>query len=196
MFIIDEDTGQLQPVVGFNHEGQTTFSVVIEVSDGQGGTARLPVTITVTDEAEPPAAPAAPTVTAMSTTRLLVAWTAPENSGPPISDYDVQYRVANSGGAFTDAGYDGTDTTTTLAGLQPDTAYEVYVRAHNDEGTSGWSDPGTGRTDKRPLVAPVLADQTATAGTPFRYQFAAVDPPGAYAATQADGTGAAGVAGL
>ena len=188
-FIIDANTGQLQPVVGFNHEGQTTFSVVIQVSDGQGGTARLPVTIVVTDEAEPPDVPDAPTVTGVSPTGLAVAWTAPANLGPPISDYDVQYRVADSGGAFTDAGYDGTGTAATLDGLSPDTAYEVYVRAHNDEGTSGWSAPGADRTDKRPLVAPVLADQTATAGTPFRYQFAAVDPPGAYAATQADGTG-------
>ena len=188
-FTIDATTGQLQPVVGFNHEGQTTFSVVIQVSDGQGGTARLPVTITVTDEAEPPDAPDAPTVTGVSPTGLAVAWSAPANLGPPISDYDVQYRVVGSGVAFIDAGYEGTGTTATLAGLLPDTVYEVYVRAHNDEGTSAWSDPGTSRTDKRPLVAPVLDDQMATAGTPFRYQFAAVDPPGAYAATQADGTG-------
>ena len=186
-FVLD-NTGQLQPVVGLDHEGQTTFEVIVEVSDGQGGSARLPVTITVTDEAEPPGTPDAPTVTGTSPTSLAVAWTAPVNSGPPISDYDVQYRVADSGVAFTDAGYDGIATATTLTGLQPDTAYEVYVRAHNDEGVSPWSNRGTGRTDKRPLVAPVLEDQTATAGTPFSYQFAAAESPVDYAATRADGT--------
>ena len=187
-FIIDADTGQLQALGGFDHESQATYELIVAVSDGQGGTALLPVVITVTDEAEPPATPDAPAVDAVSTTGLVVAWTAPDNPGPPISDYDVQYRLAGSGVAFTDAGYEGTGTTTTLEGLQPDTAYEVHVRAHNDEGTSDWSAPGTGATDQPPLDAPVLDDQTAAAGTPFRYQFAAVAQAVDYHATRADGT--------
>ena len=186
-FIIDAD-GQLQALGGFDHESQETYELIVAVSDGQGGTVLLPVVITVTDEAEPPATPAAPAVNATSTTGLVVAWTAPDNPGPPISDYDVQYRLAGSGVAFTDAGYEGTGTTTTLEGLQPDTAYEVHVRAHNDEGTSDWSAPGTGATDQPPLDAPVLDDQTAAAGTPFRYQFAAVAQAVDYYATRADGT--------
>ena len=186
-FIIDAD-GQLQALGGFDHESQATYELIVAVSDGQGGTVLLPVVITVTDEAEPPAAPAAPAVNATSTTGLAVAWTAPENPGPPISDYDVQYRLAGSGVAFTDAGYEGTGTTTTLEGLQPDTAYEVHVRAHNDEGTSDWSAPGTGATDQPPLDAPVLDDQMAAAGTPFRYQFAAVPQAVDYYATRSDGT--------
>ena len=35
-------------------------------------------------------------------------------------------------------------------------AYEVQVRAHNDEGTSPWSAPGTGRTHEN--TAPVFID--------------------------------------
>ena len=186
-FIIDAD-GQLQALGGFDHESQATYELIVAVSDGQGGTVLLPVVITVTDEAEPPATPAAPAVNATSTTGLVVAWTAPDNPGPPISDYDVQYRLAGSGVAFTDAGYEGTGTTTTLEGLQPDTAYEVHVRAHNDEGTSDWSAPGTGATDQPPLDAPVLDDQMAAAGTPFRYQFAAVPQAVDYYATRSDGT--------
>ena len=188
-FTIDADTGQLQVLDELDHERQATYELIVAVSDGQGGMALLPVVITVTDEAEPPATPDAPAVNAVSTTGLAVAWTAPENLGPPISDYDVQYRLAGSGVAFTDAGYDGTGTTTTLEGLQADTAYEVHVRAHNDEGASPWSAPGTGMTDQLPLEAPVLEDQTATAGMPFRYQFAAVAQAVDYQATLADGIG-------
>ena len=188
-FTIDADTGQLQVLDELDHERQATYELIVSVSDGQGGMALLPVVITVTDEAEPPATPDAPAVNAVSTTGLAVAWTAPENLGPPISDYDVQYRLAGSGVAFTDAGYDGTGTTTTLEGLQADTAYEVHVRAHNDEGASPWSAPGTGMTDQLPLEAPVLEDQTATAGMPFRYQFAAVAQAVDYQATLADGIG-------
>ena len=188
-FTIDADTGQLQVLDELDHERQATYELIVAVSDGQGGMALLPVVITVTDEAEPPATPDAPAVNAVSTTGLAVAWTAPENLGPPISDYDVQYRLAGSGVAFTDAGYDGTGTTTTLEGLQADTAYEVHVRAHNDEGASPWSAPGTGTTDQLPLEAPVLEDQTATAGMPFRYQFAAVAQAVDYQATLADGIG-------
>ena len=188
-FIIDADTGQLQVLGGFDHESQATYELIVAVSDGQGGKALLPVIITVTDEAEPPNVPDAPAVSTVSTTGLAVAWTAPANPGPPISDYDVQYRLAGSGVAFTDAGYDGTGTTTVLDGLQVDTAYEVHVRAHNDEGASPWSAPGTGMTDQHPLAAPVLDDQMATAGAPFSYQFAAVDQAAGYYATRADGTG-------
>ena len=188
-FALDADSGQVRTKAALDYESRTTYAVIVEVSDDQGGTARQPVAITVTDEDEPPATPDAPTVTGTSPTSLAVAWTAPATAGrPPISDYDVQYRLADSGNAYTNAGFDGTGTTATLDGLQPDTAYEVQVRAHNDEGTSDWSALGTGTTDKRPLEAPVLEDQTATAGTPFSYQFVAAEPPVDYEATRADGT--------
>ena len=156
-FALDADSGQVRTLAALDYESRTTYAVVVEVSDGLGGTTRQPVTITVTDENEPPDAPDAPMVTATSSKSLAVAWTAPLNVGrPPIDDYDVQYRVANSGDAYTDAGFDGTATTTTLEGLRPGTAYEVQVRAHNDEGTSPWSAPGTGRTHEN--AVPTFAD--------------------------------------
>ena len=50
--------------------------------------------IEVDDRDEPPSAPARPTVraTEKSSTSLDVSWNAPENTGPPITGYDVQYR--------------------------------------------------------------------------------------------------------
>ena len=185
-FALDADSGQVRTLAALDYETQTTYAVVVEVSDSEGGTARLPVTIGVTDENEPPAAPDAPTVTAASKTSLAVAWTAPSTVGrPPVSDYDVQYRVADSGGAFADAGYDGTGTTTVLDGLQPDTAYEVQVRAHNDEGVSDWSALGTGRTDAN--IAPAFAGG-GSVSREVAENTAADQPIGApVAATDADG---------
>ena len=146
-FALDADSGQVRTLAALDYESRTTYAVIVEVSDGQGGTAQRPVTIAVTDEDEPPNAPDAPTVTGTSSMSLVVAWTAPATAGrPSVSDYDVQYRLADSGAAFADLGYDGTGTMTALDGLQPGTAYEVQVRAHNDEGTSDWSVSGTGRT--------------------------------------------------
>ena len=96
---------------------------------------------------EPPDAPDAPTVTAATLTSLTVRWQAPANAGrPPISDYDLQYRAAGSQDAFTDADFDGTDTTATLSGLTPATTCEVQVRVRNHEGTSPWSRSGLGTT--------------------------------------------------
>ena len=157
-FALDADSGQVRTLAALDYETRTTYAVIVEVSDGQGGTARQPVTIVVTDENEPPDAPDAPTVTAVSSTGLSVVWTAPSTVGrPPVSDYDVRYRLANSGAVFTDAGYDGTGTATSLAGLRPDRAYEVQVRAHNDEGVSAWSDLGAGTTDAN--AAPVFTEE-------------------------------------
>ena len=97
---------------------------------------------------EPPGKPAAPTVHAADTdgdTSLAISWTVPANTGPPISDYDVQYRAGSSGG-FADANYNGVGHATSIANLQPDTLYEVQVRARNAEGVGDWSDSGSGQT--------------------------------------------------
>ena len=105
-------------------------------------TATQTFTITVTDVAEPPSAPSAPMVTAATATptQLSVSWSAPTNTGPAITDYDVQYRTTGPpAGTWQDAGFDGTGTSTTLTGLTPGTSYQVQVRATNAEGTGSWS---------------------------------------------------------
>ena len=105
--------------------------------------------MTVTDvDGEAPGAPAAPTVSSASVSSVTAAWAAPANAGPPITDYDYRYRVKTPQGSWTEV----TNTTitalsATITGLAEDTEYEVQVRATNDEGTSGWSDPGSASTD-------------------------------------------------
>ena len=124
-----------------------TYVVEVTATSGAGErvkTATQTITVTVTDvNTEAPGQPAAPTVAAASATSLTVTWIAPDNAGPAITDYDVQYRAGNSGD-WSDAGHTGTATTATLTGLSENTSYEVQVRATNDEGTGDWSDSGSG----------------------------------------------------
>ena len=135
--------------------------MTVSVADGEGGTDTIGVTISVTDESEPPDAPGAPTVAATSgtTDSLDVSWSAPDTTGrPAISDYDVQYRKSGDT-AWTDHAHTGTSTTTTIGSLDSGTTYQVQVRATNAEGTSGWSATGTGSTDNS---APAFASDTTT----------------------------------
>ncbi|MDE2887995.1 MAG: fibronectin type III domain-containing protein [Gemmatimonadota bacterium] len=144
-FTIRSNNGQLMTGSGetYNYETKDSYSVTVRAQDGKGGSATIAVTISLTDESEPPGRPIAPTVTASSNS-LSMRWTAPANSGPAISGYDVQYRAA--GGSFTDWPHTGASTTTSITGLTANTRYEVQVRATNDEGTGDWSPSGSGTT--------------------------------------------------
>ena len=144
--------GQIQTKSGvtYDHEAKGTYTVTVTASDGTAS-AVATVTISVTDEDEPPAAPAAPTVSAVSgsTTSLLVSWTAPANSGKPdIASYDLQYREGTSG-SFTDGPQNVTGTSSTITGLTAGTLYQVQVRATNAEGDSAWSTAGSGTTNSQ-----------------------------------------------
>ena len=67
----------------------------------------------------------------------------------------MQYREGDSGN-FTSWPHTGTGTTATITGRSPDTSYEVQVRATNAEGTSNWSNSGTGSTGANGL--PIFTD--------------------------------------
>ena len=123
-------------------------------------TAKQTITVTVTDkDDEAPGQPAAPTIAEATLNSLKVTWAVPANTGPEITDYDVQYKASGDDG-FTDAEYDGTDLTMTLTNLKPGTSYEVQVRAKNDEGTGVWSDSGEGMTIEN--QAPVFSEGEST----------------------------------
>ncbi len=166
-FVIDPASGQIRVATGavLDYEARSSYSVTLTVTDGKDAAGAtdpaiddtVTVTITVLNVNEPPAAPAAPAVTpaaAAPTTTLDVTWTAPANHGRPvIGDYDVQYRVAGTGG-WQNQLFHGPGTATTLTGLQPDTSYEVQVRAANIEGIGPWSAAGTGTTQAVPTPTP------------------------------------------
>ena len=139
-FRVVSTSGQLQTMadIMYDYETKSSYSVTVRVEDGQGGSAIIDVPITLTDETEPPGKPDAPAVTTSTLNSLALEWTAPTNSGPAITDYDVQYK--ESGGEFADWEHIGTGLTTTITNLKRNASYEVQVRAHNAEGTSDWSD--------------------------------------------------------
>ena len=150
-FNIDASSGQIQTKAGvtYDHELQPEYSVTVKADDGNGGTDTIAVTIDIADVDEPPSAPDAPTVSAVSgtTDSLLVGWSAPDNSGKPdIEFYDLQYRKGTTGN-WIDGPQDETGTSATISGLDEDSAYQVQVRATNDEGDGAWSSPGSGSTN-------------------------------------------------
>ena len=125
------------------------YIVVVEVRSGEGERERRgsrAIRVRVSDEEEPPGAPAAPVVTPEGSDSLQVSWREPENRGPEITDYEVRYREGGEAG-YSDGGHEGTGLEVRLSGLEEGTVYEVQVRAVNQEGMSEWSEPGEGRTD-------------------------------------------------
>ena len=103
---------------------------------------------------------------------LTVSWSAPDNAGPAIDDYDYRHRTTSPQGTWTEV--TGTAITTlsaTIGSLAENTSYDVQVRATNDEGTGDWSDSGSGTTDAN--AAPAFsssstfdaAENQTTAGT-------------------------------
>ena len=157
-FSIDAATGALTFALAPNFEiptdddGNNTYVVVVRATSGTDDrvkTADQTITVTVTDVGgEAPGVPAAPTVVSTGASSVAVSWTGPVNAGPPVTDYDYQYRVKTPQGSWTEV----TDTpitapSATIAQLAEDTEYEVQVRATNAEGTSDWSESGSGSTD-------------------------------------------------
>ena len=114
-----------------------------------------------------PAAPAPPTVSTTAGTSLTVNWTAPASTVPAITDYDVEYRRTGDTD-WTSHAHTGTALTTTITtGIVRGASYQARVRATNAEGTSGWSNAGSGHTG----AAQVESAETNEAGTEVRATF-------------------------
>ena len=145
-FAIDDTSGQVTTLgnVDYDFESQPRYGLTAVASDPAGGTAHIAVSVVVTDVDEPPGAPGTPEAASAASTSLAVRWTAPVNTGPPIQDYDLEYR--EFGGDFVDAVYDGAATSFRITGLTRATTYQVRVRATNPEGTGPWSAHGSVRT--------------------------------------------------
>lgn len=195
-FGLDDDSGQLRTRPGFvyDHEATPRYAFTVTAAEQSGRTASIAVTVMVTDVDEPPGVPGAPRIEVANPTRLTLRWDAPENTGPPIEHYDLQYRAV--GQAFADAGHRGPGTAAEITGLERDTRYTFRVRGRNAEGIGPWSPHGTGSTTlegtragegspdgQSPSVSPGLlpAGAVATAGGPvetFHVRRAFRDPQG------------------
>ena len=168
-FDIDPSTGQLITKAPLDAETKPSYSVMVRVDDGESRENPItqPVSITITDVNEPPAAPVAPTVVSgpdttdtdenESTTSLKVVWHAPENTGAGIEGFEVQYKKSTEA-RFSNWIHTSTSTTATInpsGGLEANTSYQVRVRATSPESQNSdnkeiapWSLVGTGSTNK------------------------------------------------
>ena len=174
------DSGTCTPLTADDVGSDRCYEVMVEVRDGldvnraevdeeDPADDSITVKIGVRDRDEPPSAPTVTVTSPAVNTTLEVIWEA-ENTGPPITSYDVQYRKGS--GAFSDdncqnttavdncSGIDDLITSTTIIGLDDDTSYSVQVRAKNDEGTSAWSRPITLKTNKENNAPPTFDDTT------------------------------------
>ena len=164
-FDIATTTGQLIVKSPLDYEGEDEYSVIVQVSDLKGPASQpdseiddaVEVSIIVTN-VDPPSEPVAPGLQPASTAdghaSLKVSWEPPDDDGGgKITDYDMQYRVLTTGdNGWTGHPFTGDGTSTTIAGLMSNTAYEVQVQASNAEGASEWSDSGEITTLPKPLA--------------------------------------------
>ena len=180
-FDIDPSTGQLITKAPLDFEnprggaGSNSNEYVVTVMVDDGETRDTPcaactrtVTITVGDDVdEAPAAPAAPTVVSgqgdVSTTSLKVVWHEPENTGPDVTGYEVEYKESiETEFGSSNLNVTQNDRTATITDLDADTSYDVRVRATNGENDSqeNWSFVGTGSTNKEGNSPPQSNDDT------------------------------------
>ena len=152
-FALDADSGQVRTSAALDYETQAAYAVLVTVSDGQGGTASITVTISVEDVAgEPPAPPnlrATPAPTSVALTWDAVAGAA---------KYRVDYRTGDTE-TWTTAADTVTAPPYTVADLTCGTAYTFRVSAYGDGAThtAGWgavTAPVAATTGACPLPAP------------------------------------------
>ena len=146
-FTIDS-SGQISTKVGesYDHEMNSSYSLMVKADDGLGGTDTVAVTINVTDVPEMLNLPSLRS----DTTNVYVSWNPPSTT-PPITSYDIRYREG-PGGMWINGpqGVPSTRMDTTIINLMPDTEYHVQVRARNSVGSTGLTQP--------PQIISTLAD--------------------------------------
>ncbi len=92
----------------------------------------------------PPSVPAKPepvTFGSITTSLIVVNWTAPDDGGSAITSYTLEQKEG-SGGSYTPV-YTGTNLTYTAIGLTEGTTYYYQLKATNAEGDSEYSNEAT-----------------------------------------------------
>ena len=146
-FGIAEMTGQLtlKLATKFNHEGTPSYTVTVEVQDGEHasvrGNATVTVSINITDVDEAPASytSANLTVSGAERTRITVSWNNNEYEAqfeePDRASIVVSYGSGSSVRSTMTAAID--DTEVTLTGLSASTAYTMTIRWYSADGLFG-----------------------------------------------------------
>ena len=150
-FSIGASTGVLTFKVAPNYEDPTDVAVTdpsnaadnneyivyVEATGGEDAralTARDTLTITVSDVTEAPGQPATPTIAEATFNSLKNSWTAPTNTGPAISAYDIRYILTSADETDDTKWTEVEDAWTsgsleyTIGSLNQNTSYDVQVR--------------------------------------------------------------------
>ncbi|MCY3598352.1 MAG: SwmB domain-containing protein, partial [Gemmatimonadetes bacterium] len=214
-FAIGLNTGRITVASGasLNFEAKSSYAVTVTASDGTSSASHQ-LTINLLNVAEPPSAPAPPTVTAASPTSLTVTWSAPSSAGArAVTDYDLRYYAGSSNpsnpsdwieeGEANGPPNPGSSTSAVISGLTASTAYVVQVRAAGD-GESPWSASGGATTGAGaatppppPPAGPPTRGMVAADGAMVTLEFAqalddtSVPSPGDFTVTLAAGSSSA-----
>ena len=134
----------------------TSYEVAVKAVNSEGSLRWNNVTsINITLNAVAPEKPEAPTTSTTGQTSIAIEWTAPNDNGFNITDYQIQYRVSTDSN-WTDHTHSGTTTNTTIPGLNSSTSYAFRVSATNVGGDSLWSDHLTEFTTDPPPPKPTI----------------------------------------
>ena len=165
-FSIVSTTGQLRTLAPLDYEQKNTYSVAVDVSDGNGGTASIGVAINVTDVEENNA----PVFVEGSATERSIAENTPagRNIGGPVSATDLDEDVLTYSLRGADAASFGIVSSTgqlrTRAPLdyEKKNAYSVAVDVSDGNGGTASIGVAINVTDVEENNAPVFVEGTAT----------------------------------
>ena len=185
-FALNTVSGQISTSAALDFETKNAYQLTVSVTDGQGGTDSIAVTIQITNVNEPPDQMARPTAVG-GFEQITVTWSPPSNPGPAISGYDVQYRIRGAETFDNPANFGPILTTRAVTGLDRGKYYEAQVRAKNADGDGEWSlkadlDPRV-NPNRAPEFGSALPDkfnvaEGPTAGESLGDPYSAADPDG------------------
>jgi surface protein len=118
--------------------------------------------------------------------QLVVTWRPSANNGRPVTSYEVRYGTDPSGAGAVSVpdvtlegdpmapGFaDSAEVEFAISGLNDGTAYYVWVRAFNEAGASGWSEPATSATPSPLSLTYAVPTGGSTVALPLRGSVAA-----------------------
>ena len=163
-FDIVSTSGQIRTRSGvtYDHEARSSYSVTVKADDGNAGTATIAVTITVTDVAEPPAAPAWELTLTDSNGNAVTELV--EGGAPATATVSITNAVTFSTAQTVTLEWDASalDAASPIQGSGG--ASEITIPANQSSGTLVISapDPGGVAAYTPPRSAPVLGRHGAT----------------------------------
>ena len=170
-FSINSKTGQLQTKAALNHETKSTYTAIVNVSDGNGGSASITVTINVTDINELPENNAPVFTEGSSTTRSVDENTGSGvNIGTPVAATDADgdtltYRLGGTdASSFSIDSETGQLRTSAALDYEAKPTYTITITADDGKGGSASINVTINITDIEPETAQSINIQNSFPG--------------------------------